>query len=320
MTDEQAPQATPATQPESAAQSSTVSMFSDQLADAVERASRSLVTIAARPRQSATGVLWQAGDEVVIVTADHVVEREDDIAVTLPDGGQARATLAGRDPSTDLAVLRLTSVSGLTAIEVSDHLRVGSLALAVGRPTEGGPRVSFGVVSAIEGPRRSWQGAQIEGVIYADVTLYPGFSGGPLVDLEGRLVGLNSSRLTRQSAALPVATIRRVVSTLLTHGRVRRGYLGVATQQVPLSAAFAQAAGVSQSTGLLVVTVEGDSPAERGGLIIGDIIVTVSGQPSTSVDALRAALGATAPGQPLTARALRGGQPVDVTLIVGERD
>lgn len=315
---EEAQQATPTGQ----TAPTDLSAFSDQLANAVERASRSIVTVAARPRQSASGVLWQAGAEVVIVTADHVLEREDDINVALPDGRQAKATLVGRDPSTDLAVLRLSGELGESGapIEVSDDLRVGHLALAIGRPIEGGPRVSFGVVSSIEGPRRSWQGAQVEGVIFADVTLYPGFSGGPLADLEGRLVGLNSSRLTRQSAALPVATIRRVVSTLVTHGRVRRGYLGVATQQVPLNAALAQTAGVSQEAALLVVTVEGDSPAEKGGLLMGDIIITVSGQPATSVDALRAALGATAPGQPLTVRALRGGQPLDATLIVGERD
>ena len=319
MTAEETPQAAPAGQ-ETA---TTLSAISDQLANAVERASRSIVTVAARPRQSASGVLWQAGGEVVIVTADHVVEREDDIAITLPDGRQARAALVGRDPSADLAVLRLTGGElgeGATPITVSDALRVGHLALAIGRPTEGGPRVSFGVVSSIEGPRRSWQGAQIEGIIFADVTLYPGFSGGPLVDMEGRFVGLNSSRLTRQSAALPVATIRRVVTTLLTHGRVRRGYLGVATQQVPLNASLAQAAGVTQEAALLVVTVEGDSPAEKGGLLMGDIIVTVSGQPATSVDALRAALGATAPGEPLKVRALRGGQSTETTLVVGERD
>ncbi len=319
MTEESTQQAAPAGQETS----SSLSAFSDQLANAVERASRSIVTVAARPRQPASGVLWQAGSEVVIVTADHVVEREDDIAIILPDGRQSRAALVGRDPSADLAVLRLTGGDlgeGVAPIAISNAPRVGHLALAIGRPTEGGPRVSFGVISSIEGPRRSWQGAQIEGIIFADVTLYPGFSGGPLVDMEGRFIGLNSSRLTRQSAALPVATVQRVVTALLTHGRIRRGYLGVATQQVPLNAALAQAAGVTQEAALLVVTVEGDSPAEKGGLLMGDIIVTVSGQPATSVDALRAALGASAPGQPLTMRALRGGQPVDTTLTIGERD
>jgi S1-C subfamily serine protease len=317
MTDE-SPQAAPAAQETP----STLGSFSDHLANAVERASRSIVTVAARPRQSASGVLWQAGGEVVIVTADHVVEREDDITIILPDGRQAKATLVGRDPSTDLAVLRPSGDlgEGVAPITVSDALRVGHLALAIGRPIEGGPRVSFGVVSSIEGPRRAGQGAQVEGVIFADVTLYPGFSGGPLVDTEGRFVGLNSSRLTRQSAALPVATIRRVVTTLQTHGRVRRGYLGVATQQVPLNAALAQAASVSQEAALLVVTIEGESPAEKGGLLMGDIIITVNGQPATSVDALRAALGSTAPGQPLAVRALRGGQPLETSLIVGERD
>ncbi len=319
MTEEETPQALIAAQETL----TSLSAFSDQLANAVERAARSIVTVAARPRLQASGTLWQAGDEVVIVTADHVIEREDDIAITLPDGRQARAALVGRDPSADLAVLRLTDGAlgeGAAPITVSETLRVGHLTLAVGRPTEAGPRVSFGVVSSIEGPRRSWQGAQIEGVIFADVTLYPGFSGGPLVDMEGRFVGLNSSRLTRQSAALPVATVRRVVTALLTHGRIRRGYLGVATQQVPLSASLAQAAGVAQEAALLVVTVEADSPAERGGLLMGDIIVSVSGQPATSVDALRAALGVTAPGQPLTVRMLRGGQPMQTTLVVGERD
>lgn len=307
----------------SSGSATSLSGFSDQLANAVERASRSIVTVAARPRQSASGVLWQAGAEVVIVTADHVIEREDEIGVVLPDGRQTKATLVGRDPSADLAVLRLAAndlgESG-APITVASGPRVGSLALAIGRPVEGGPRVSFGVVSAVEGPRRSIQGVQIEGIIYADVTLYPGFSGGPLVDMEGRFLGLNSSHLTRQhAAALTIPTLQRVVSALQTHGRIRRGYLGVATQQVPLSATLAQAASVSQPTALLVVTIEDGSPAEQGGLLIGDIIVTVNDQPATSVDALRAALSATAPGQTLTLRQLRGGQPVDSTLTVGER-
>ncbi len=303
-------------------QVSALGAFSDQLANAVERASRSIVSISARPRQSASGVLWQADGEVVIVTADHVVEREDDIAVTLPNGHQTRATLAGRDPNTDLAVLRLSSAdlgSDAAPISVNEGLRVGHLALAIGRPTEGGPRVSFGVVSAVEGPRRAGGGTQIEGIIFADVTLYPGFSGGPLVDLDGKMVGLNSSRLTRQSAALPLATVRRVVGALLTHGRMRRGYLGVGTQQIPLPSAMAQKAGSAQESALLVVTVEGDSPAEKAGMFIGDLIVAINGQTVTGVDGLRSALAAAAPGQTITLKALRGGEPTDIIVTIGER-
>lgn len=299
-----------------------LSAFSEQLADVVAQAARSIVTVAARPRQTATGILWKTENETIVLTADHVVEREDDIAVTLPDGRQVRATLAGRDPNTDLAVLRLPSAdlgADAAPIAVNEGLRVGHLALAIGRPTEGGPRVSFGAVSAVEGPRRAGHGTQIEGIIFADVTLYPGFSGGPLVDLDGKMVGLNSSRLTRQSAALPLATVRRVVGSLLTHGRMRRGYLGIGTQQVPLPTAMALKAGSSQESALLVVTVETDSPAEKAGMFIGDLIVAINGQPVTGVDGLRGALGGATPGQTLSLKALRGGEPTDISVTIGER-
>ncbi len=306
-----------------ASTASAVSAFSDQLANAVEQASRSIVTVAARPRQSASGVLWRAENgQVVILTADHVVEREDDINVTLPDGRAAKAQLVGRDPSTDLAVLKLKDVevgAANPAITLNENLRVGNLALAIGRPAEGGPRVSFGVVSSIEGKQRSWQGGEIEGIIFADVTLFPGFSGGPLVDLDGKLVGLNSSRLTRQSAALPIATLRRVVNTLLTHGRVRRGYLGVGAQQVPLPAALAQKANTQQESALLVVTVEGGSPAEQAGLLLGDLIYALGDRTVTSVEELRGALSSDQLGQNLTIKILRGGEPRDLSATIAER-
>ena len=264
-------------------QPSTLSAFSDQLAGVVERAARSIVTVAARPRMPATGILWRADQETIVLTADHVVEREEDITVILPDKREVKAQLIGRDPSTDLVALRLASVDLGTEnvpAEPAEGLKVGNLVLAIGRPSSDGPRVSFGVVSSIDGPRRSWQGGEIESIIYPDVTLYPGFSGGPLVDLAGKLVGMNTSQLTRaNSSAVPVATLRRVANTLITHGRVRRGYLGVGTQQVPLPAAQAQKAGVQQQVALLVVTIEQDSPAEKGGLLIGDQIVVLGGQP-----------------------------------------
>ncbi len=304
-------------------QPSALSQFSDQLASVVERAARSIVTVAARPRQAATGILWRAGAETIILTADHVIEREEDITVTLPDKREVKAQLIGRDPSTDLAALRLSGVDLGTEIvpaETSEGLRVGHLVLAIGRPSADGPRVSFGAVSAIDGPRRSWQGNEIEGIIYADVTLYPGFSGGPLVDLSGRLVGLNSSQLTRHnSSALPVVTLLRVANALLTHGRVRRGYLGVGTQQVPLPAALAQKAGIAQQTALLIVAVEPDSPAEKAGLLIGDLLVSLGGQPTTDGATLRAQLGADRLGQALPARIFRGGEPRDLNITIGER-
>jgi S1-C subfamily serine protease len=304
-------------------QGNALASFSDNLASVVERAARSIVTVAARPRQSATGILWKTDQETIVLTADHVIEREDDITIGLPDGREVKAQLIGRDPSSDLAALRLTDVDLGTenvAAEVADGLRVGHLVFAIGRPSSAGPRVSFGAVSSIDGPRRTWQGGEIEGIIYADVTLYPGFSGGPLVDLNGRVVGLNSSHLTRQnSTALPVATLRRVANTLLTHGRVRRGYLGVGTQQVPLPAAMAQKAGLTQQSGLLIVAVEADSPAEKAGLLVGDILVAIGETPVADVDTLRAQLGSDKLDQTLAMKILRGGESQQVNVTISER-
>ncbi|MBF6590872.1 MAG: PDZ domain-containing protein, partial [Ktedonobacterales bacterium] len=190
----------------------------------------------------------------------------------------------------------------------------------IGRPTTEGPRVSFGAVSAIEGPRRSWQGSELEGIIFADVTLYPGFSGGPLVDLSSRVVGLSSSHLTRQSSsALPVATLRRVATTLLTHGRVKRGYLGIGTQPVPLPEALAQKAGVSQPSALVIISVEPGSPAEQGGLMLGDLVVAIAGQPVTDAEALLSQLSGEKIGQTLPVKILRGGEARDLTITVAER-
>ena len=302
---------------------SALSQLSDQLASVVEQAARSIVTVAARPRQTATGIIWRADTETIILTADHVIEREDEINVTLPDTRAVKAQLIGRDPSTDVAALRLPDVDlspEHVPAETSEHLRVGHLVLAIGRPASDGPRVSFGAVSSIDGPRRSWQGTEIEGVIYPDVTLYPGFSGGPLVDLAGCVVGLNSSQLTRQnSSALPVATLRRVAHALVQHGRVPRGYLGVGTQQAPLPAALAQKVGSTQQAALLIITVEPGSPAEQAGLLMGDLLVSLGSQPTTDGATLRAQLGAARLGQSIAAQILRGGEPRDITITVAER-
>jgi S1-C subfamily serine protease len=304
-------------------QGNALAAFSDNLASVVERASRSIVTVAARPRQSATGILWKADQETIVLTADHVVEREDDITIGLPDGREVKAQLIGRDPSSDLAALRLSGVDLGTEnvpAETAEGLHVGNLVLAIGRPSSAGPRVSFGAVSSIDGPRRTWHGGEIEGIIYADVTLYPGFSGGPLVDLSGRVVGLNSSHLTRQnSTALPIATLRRVATTLLTHGRVRRGYLGVGTQQVPLPEAMAQKAGLTQQSGLLIVAVEAGSPAEKAGLLVGDVLVGIGETPVSDVDALRAQLGGDKLDQTVSLKILRGGEPRQVDVTISER-
>ena len=292
----------------------TLTALSNDLAAAVERAAAATVRVNARRRIPASGVVWGAG---VILTTDHVIEREEEITVGLPDGSEVPATLAGRDPGTDLAILRADVSLGV--IEQGPLPGVGSLVLALARPDAEGPQATLGVVSAVAGPARTWRGGQLDRFIRSDAILYPGFSGGPLIDAGGRAIGINSSYLARGSGiAIPVEVAARVAEALLSHGRVRRGYLGVSSQTVSLPADSKAKAG-GQSSGLLIVRVEPGSASESGGIIIGDILIALGGQPVGDVDDLQRLLGGSAVGQPAPIRVLRGGEPRDLTVTIGER-
>lgn len=292
--------------------------LSNNLADAVETAGNSIVAVHARRHTPASGVHWRRG---VIVTADHVVEREDSITVTLPDGRSAPATLAGRDPGTDLAVLRLEG-ENLPEAQIGDaeQLRIGHIVLAVARPGELGLSASWGAVSALGGPWRTWSGGQIDRLIRPDLTLYPGFSGGPLVDAAGQIAGINTSGLSRNmTLTVPSSTVSRVVEQLLTTGRISRGYLGVAMQPVRLPDALVSSLGLPRHRALIVVSVENDGPAEKSGVLVGDVLLALNGTPLTDTDSVQSMLDADRIGQTIAARILRGGQPAEVTLTVGER-
>jgi S1-C subfamily serine protease len=292
--------------------------FSDDLANAVETAGQTVVAVKARRRVPGSGVLWTPAG--VVITADHVLEREEDLRVQLADGRELAATLVGRDPSSDLAVLRVAA-DGLPSAAVGDDaVRVGHFVLALGRSAPGAPSASIGIVSAVGGPWRSRRGATVEGYLRTDLTLYPGFSGGPLVDAAGRVVGINSSLLGRgQAMALPLATMRRVAESLLTQGRIRRGFLGISTQPVALPTALAGRLGLSQESGLLVLGAEPGGPADRAGLLLGDILVGFAGVPLRDTDDLLGQLDGERIGTSQEARIVRGGELRSVPVTVGER-
>jgi S1-C subfamily serine protease len=296
--------------------SEVLSGLSNALAAAVEAAGPSVVRVEGRERVPATGIVWSA--DGVILTAHHVVEQDENIQVGLADGRSVRASLAGRDPTTDLAVLR-AEASGLPVPNwaAADSLRVGHLVLALGRPGHS-VMATFGVLSALGGSWRTPAGGQLERYVQTDVVMYPGFSGGPLVDSSGQFVGLNASALLRGiSLTVPAGNLRQVTETLLAHGRVRRGYLGVGAQPVRLPPALAQLAG--QETGLLLLSVESDSPAERGGLLLGDTIIALDAQPTRHLDDLLGLLGADRAGNAVPVRIVRGGQVQTVQVTVGEQ-
>jgi S1-C subfamily serine protease len=313
--------------------------LSNSMADAVERAGKATVMVSARQRMPASGVLYSPS---LVLTADHVVETDDEIKIGLPNGEEITATLAGRDPGSDLALLRLASSASVTASPITGDARVGQLALALGRPSASGIQASLGIVSAIGNAvrviREGSQGGEHAGhpwgrrrhkgktsqvaeqFIRTDAIPYPGFSGGPLVDAAGNLIGINTSGLLRgMSIAIPVARAWQIAASLDQHGSVKRGYLGIRSQPVPLTADLQSALGREQTTGLLLVWVEEGSPAAKGGLLVGDTLVGLAGEPVSDPEELQLSLSGEVVGQPISIEVLRGGKPTTVTVTIGER-
>ncbi len=290
--------------------------FSNGLASAVEKAGASTVLVDARKRYPASGIAYA---EDLILTADHVVTREEDIKVLLQDGKSLPATLAGRDPGSDLALLKLAE-KALSPAKTSGDVKVGQLVLALGRPNNNGMQASWGIVTSIHGPARTFRGGLLDEYIQTETTPYPGFSGGPLVNTEGEVLGLNTSGLTRGSSlTIPVKFAWRIADALAKHGTVKRGYLGVRTQPVEIPEASRKALKREQQNGLLVLWLEDGGPAEKGELLVGDILVAISGQPVGDPDDLFAALSNDTVGKSIAVEVLRGGKPETVTVTVGER-
>jgi S1-C subfamily serine protease len=289
--------------------------LSESLATIVESAARSVVRVDARWRFPASGAVWST--DGTIVTASHVIEQEDEIEIGLPDGTELPATLVGRDHGTDLAILKVAA-SGLArpAWLEPDGLKVGHLVLSVSRPGRTA-RASSGIVSALSDSWRSPSGGKLDRYIESDIALRPGFSGSLLLDARGQVLGLNTAGLLRNSAlAIPTATVRRVIESILAHGHVRRGFLGVGAHPVRLGALGEK---LGQETGLLLASIEPGSPAEQAGLLLGDVLVAFDGQPVRQVDDLLGRLDEDRVGRAVTARILRAGEPRDVQVTVGTR-
>ncbi len=289
--------------------------LSNSLASAVETAGPFVVRIAGG-RRPASGVIWSA--DGVVLAADHSVRRDEDIVVTLSDGRDVPAAVAGRDAGTDLAVLR-AEATGLPVPPWHDHegLKVGQLVLALARPGRT-MRARLGILSAVGQEWQAAGGTQIDRYIESDIEPAIGISGGPLLDAAGRVIGVNTVGLIRGAVlTVPTATLRRVTNSLLTHGRIRRGYLGVASQTVRLPDALAQAA--TQKAGLLVLSVEVDSPAGRAGVMLGDLVLSVGGQPVQRTDQLLNVLTEDRIDTQVSIRLARAGQIHDVPVVIGDR-
>lgn len=301
----------------SSSEPSTLLAFSNNLADAVEKAGRAVVAVNARHRIPSSGVHWRSG---IIVTADHTVRRDEEITVRLPDNQTVPASLVGRDSSNDLAVLKLQDVELPTA-EIGDtqSLKVGHIVLAVARPGESGLSASMGVVSAKGGARRGWCSGQIDQFLRLDLMLYPGFSGGSLVDASGNVVGLNTSGRGNMVLGIPVDVVNRVIDTLLEKGCITRGYLGLGMQPILLPDRLKNTLNLSSNGGVIVVNVEQNGPCDRAGVLIGDVLLSLDGKSVSDTGDVQAILTPQSVGKTIKVQIIRGGTLVEVAIVVGEK-
>jgi S1-C subfamily serine protease len=287
--------------------------FSENIAQLVERASGAVVGVDAGGRRSSSGIHWRSG---VVVTAEEVLERDEGIKFTLPGGRVTEASLAGRDPTTDVAVLRFQP-DGLSAAAVANAApRAGEIVLAVGSH-EGAPLAHFGVVAFANGPWQSRRGGTIDRLVRLDLSLSPAAEGGAIVDVQGRVIGMAVLGPRRRVLAIPSATIDRAVDQLLARGHVFRGYLGAGLQ--PLRRQRTTGTSQASGSGVLVVSVDPQGPSARAGILIGDIVTTWNGNAVERVREVMRLLGPESVGSTVDLGLIRAGAATDLKVVIGER-
>ena len=290
--------------------SSLLQDLSTEIARIVAGAAGCIVAVHSH-RSRSSGFIWRPG---LIVTADEALAEEGDIAITLPDGETVPAKLAGRDPSTDIALLRIDHTD-LTPVPLeTGSIATGALAVVIGAG-EGEPTAALGVVSRSGGPWRSLRGGEIDARLELDVALRRAAEGGLALDPAGRAFGMTVFGPRRRALVIPSATIERVASRLESHGRIGRGYLGLSLQPVAVVVEGGGGAGV----GAMVMSIDPDGPGAAAGVRQGDVIVTWDGEPIRRLQSLLRALGPDSVGRTVTLGLRRAGEPVEVTLTIGER-
>ena len=274
-----------------------------------------------RPAGSGSGFVVTS--DGYLLTNSHVVHGGDLVRATFPDGATTRAYLVGDDPDTDLALLQVHNrPAGQIELAASDELQVGQIAIAVGNPLGFGSTVTAGVVSALGRTLRGRSGRLIDDVLQTDAALNPGNSGGPLLDSRGRAIGVNTATIMgAQGLCFAVAsnTARFVMGEILRHGRVRRAFLGLAGQTVPLGLGLARRLERATLTAVRVTEVGGGGPAERAGLRAGDLLLAVDGVELAGIDALHRLLTADRIGRSLAVRLLRGREILTLPVLPAAR-
>jgi S1-C subfamily serine protease len=292
--------------------------LSEEISKTVEEAGKSVVAVDGRSGHTSSGIVWRRDS---IVTAAHAIRHEANIGVVFAPGRSVAARLAGRDRGTDLALLRLDEEIEMQPAQFADtsSLSLGELSVAVARTRRGNIVASAGIISGLMG---EWHVSRtrIDQFIRPDLNLYPGFSGGALVDSTGHVLGLNTSGLLRgKPIAIPASTVSRVAEEIGARGHVVRPYVGLVMQPVQIPESLQKKAGVDAGAGLLVMHVEPDGPADSGGVLLGDILLEMDAKAFTELDDVYEALARKGAGQEVNTTLIRAGQRQQLTIRIGDR-
>lgn len=296
---------------------STLSDLSNDLASAVERASASVVAVHGRPRIPSSGVVWRPG---LVLTANAALHFDEDLRVTLPGGDTVPAQLKGRDAATDLALLACETGDATPAAFSRDILKPGHIVLTIGRTVDTGPIATMGVISGVSEEWQTWHGGKLDQFVRLDVSVYPTSAGGAVVDTAGNITGIVAADLSRSSVlAITTSTIERIAEPLSTKGRLARGYLGIGLQPVAIPESLRQQLKITHESGIMALNVEESGPAASGGVLMGDVVLSLGENAITSVEALHRVLDPASVGKQIRLQVLRGGTLQHLTVTVAER-
>jgi S1-C subfamily serine protease len=295
---------------------SPLAEFSQQLANTVEKAGQSIVSILEGGRAGVSGTTWREG---IGVAVDHTLHGLDEVTVILPSGQETKVSVTGRDPGTDLAILKLPTDAPASRLADDSIARPGEIVLSVGRRGTEGLAATYGLISAIGGPWRTSSGRRVDRWFRLDLNPFPGFSGGPIINAEGEVLGIANSGPGRSAAVVPASTVNRVVDEILKHGRTVRGYIGIGVQPVAFPEDAWQKLGISGGRGLLIIAVAPDAAAMQAGLMLGDVIVAVDRKTLQTGANLQSILDSENIGKSVSFDVVRGGQLMKIAVTVREK-
>jgi S1-C subfamily serine protease len=301
--------------------------FSEAIEDVADKVSQSVVSVRSRIRGNGSGVIWSTDGH--IITCSHIVRGLDEAEVSLSNGKSYPAKVIGNDPYSDIALLKIEANDNksipLKPIDIADSesLKAGQFILALANPYGEYPSITEGIItserSSIVGGGVGWWAGMLDSIVITDARLNPGYSGGPLVDVEGKMIGLNVAYISSRGIAIRAGKVKNIADQLTKDGEIKKGYLGIITNTISLPAEVSAQLEPVQEEGLMVLSVEKDTPAKKSGLLIGDIIVRFDNEPVTNMHELRRQLlKQEVVGKSVNLTMLRGEKKMELTITPGE--